>query len=43
MIMSKRGIIPGKEYYHNPNIIDNEGKTVCYYLWDNGIMVPEEW
>ena len=40
--MAKQGKIP--EYikgYENKK--DNDGNTVCYYLWDNGIYVPHEW
>ena len=32
-----KGEIPGQEYYHDPELKDKDGHTVCYYLWDNGI------
>ena len=32
-----------KEWEHDPEIKNNEGHTVCYYLWDNGVIAPEEW
>ena len=38
-----KGIIPDKRYQHDPNLKNKEGNTVCFYLWDNGIEVPEEW
>ena len=41
--MAMKGIMPRWEYYNNPNLKNNEGKTVCYYLWENGILVPEYW
>ena len=28
------GQMPTREYIHDPEIRDNEGHTVCYYLWD---------
>ena len=37
-----KGIIPGREYWHDPEMRNKEGKTVCFYLWDNGIEVPDE-
>ena len=38
-----KGYIPENKYYHDPEMKNNEGHTVCYYLWDNSIKVPEEW
>ena len=43
MRLAMKGIIPDEKYYHDPELKNNDGKTVCYYLWDNGIPVPEEW
>ena len=37
MRLAIKGEIPGKEYYHDVELKDKDGKTVCYYLWDNGI------
>ena len=41
MLLSMKGIIPVEEYWHDPELKNKDGKTVCYYLWDNGIIVPE--
>ena len=43
MILALNSIIPPKEWYHNPEIKDKDSNTVCYYLWDNGIIVPDNW
>ena len=33
--LAKKGIIPDiKKYYHNPNVVDNNGHTISYYLWN---------
>ena len=31
------------EWWHNPELRNNDGKTVCYYLWLNGTYVPDYW
>ena len=28
---------------HDVKLRDNKVHTVCYYLWDNGVMVPDNW
>ena len=28
------GIIPSKEWNHNPELTNSYGHTVCYYLWN---------
>ena len=43
MILSESGIIPHKEWQHDPYIKDNDGYTVADYLRDNDIEVPSEW
>ena len=51
MILALNGIIPPKEWYHNPNIkcdfINKEGKlirgSVEDYLEYHNIPVPQEW
>ena len=43
MFLASKGVIPSKEYQHDPNITNIDGKTVCYYLFNNGVKVPEEW
>ena len=43
MYLAENGIIPPEEYYHDPELRDSRYNTVCYYLWDNGIYVPERW
>ena len=35
--------IPDKKDYHDPNIKDDEGKTVEYYLKMNSVPVPNQW
>ena len=40
MILAKNGIIPPKEWYHDPNLVNNEGRTVCYFLFINSINIP---
>ena len=40
MLLAMRGIVPGREYYHDPEIRNKDGHTVCFYLWNNGIIVP---
>lgn len=42
MLLAKY-IIPPKEWYHDPELTDNNGHTVSYYLKENNIKVPEEW
>ena len=37
MILAKNSIIPSDEWYHNPNIKNKDGHTVCYYLFNNGL------
>ena len=32
MILALNGIIPSKEWHHDPNIKDNNNRTVAYYL-----------
>ena len=43
MLLSMKGEIPSKENYHDPELKNKENKTVCYYLWNNGIEVPNNW
>ena len=43
MTLAWKGIIPPKEWYHNPTIKDNDGKTVEDYLLENDKEVPEYW
>lgn len=38
-----KGIIPDKKYIHDPEIRDKYNNTVCYYLFNNNINIPEEW
>ena len=38
-----KGQIPDSIYNHDPDIKDNEGHTVCYYLFNNEINIPERW
>ena len=41
--MAENGIIPPKEWYHNPNIKNNYGWTVAHCLKLNNLPVPNEW
>ena len=34
MLLAMKGEIPGKENYHDPELKNSKGHTVCYYLWD---------
>ena len=38
-----RGIIPDKKYIHDVELKNKDGKTVCYYLFNNNIKIPERW
>ena len=40
MLQAINGKIPDEEYNHNPDVVNNEGKTVCYYLWINKYKIP---
>ena len=42
MYLSQKGIIPPKEWLHNPNIQNNYGNTVNMYLACNNISIPDE-
>ena len=37
------GIIPPKEWIHDPNIRDRWNKTVSYYLEENCLPIPNIW
>jgi len=44
MLLACNGIIPPKEWYHDPTICDNHGNTVAMYLVKNKIYnIPQEW
>ena len=43
MLLAECGIEIPKYWEHDPELGDNDGNTVCYYLWDNGIFVPKNW
>ena len=43
MLLAKKGIIPPKEWYHDPSVCDNFGRTVAKLLDRNEIDIPEEW
>ena len=38
-----RGIIPPKEWYHDPNLEVEDGMTVATILALSGIPPPKEW
>ncbi len=39
----EKKVIPPIEYYHDPNIENDEYWTVAHKLANNGIIPPEEW
>ncbi len=41
MIFAMNGIIPPKEYNHDPNISNEDGDTVAMILASKGIMPPK--
>ena len=41
MYLAKNNIIPSKEWEHDPELKDKYGNTVCYYLFNNRLQVPE--
>ena len=41
MILVLNGIIPPKEWYHDPNIKNNYGDTVAMILAYKGIIPPK--
>ena len=43
MYLANWGIIPPKEWIHNPNLQNEYGKTVAMKLAYHGIIPPEEW
>ena len=43
MLLAMKGIIPDEKYSHDPELKNNEGHTVCYYLFNNGMEIPEKW
>ena len=43
MILALNGKIPENKFKHDANIKNKYGKTVCYYLWDNGVEVLKCW
>jgi len=43
MILSRTGIIPPKEWHHDPKIHNDNIYTVAINLIENNIEVPEEW
>ena len=38
-----KGIIPPKEYFHDPELKDKFGNTVALTLIKRGIIPPSEW
>ena len=43
MILAYNGITPPKEWYHNPELQNKDGKTVEIYLMEKNIFVPDMW
>ena len=43
MLLAENGIIPPREWIHNPKLKDSFGWTVAMRLASSGIIPPEEW
>lgn len=43
MMFADKGIIPPKEWHHDPKLYDKYGETVATYLIKEKITPPEEW
>lgn len=43
MLLAYKGIIPPKEWNHDPNIKNKKNKTVADILKENHIPLPNEW
>ena len=43
MLLASKGIIPPKEWIHDPNIRNFKNKTVSDLLKEKHIPVPNEW
>ncbi len=43
MLLAQKGVIPPKEWYHDPKLYNTYGNTVAILLLKNGKEVPEEW
>jgi len=43
MILARNGIIPPKEWYHDPTLTNKNGYTVAEILIDNKIAPPGIW
>ena len=43
MWLAYNGIIPPKEWEHDPNLKDDDNMTVAMRLAENGIIPPKEW
>ena len=43
MILIIKGIVPPKEWQHDPNIKDKYNHTAAYYFKLNKMPVPNEW
>mgnify|MGYP005819128905 CR=1 FL=1 len=42
MLLASNGIVPPKEWVHDPNIKNTDNHTVAYYI-NNIFPVPNEW
>ncbi len=43
MYLAISKIIPTKEWYHNPTLVNKDNETVAIRLADKGIVPPKEW
>ena len=43
MILALNGKIPEDKFLHYGDLKNKYNHTVCYYLFNKGIKVPEKW
>ena len=43
MKLAEYGIIPDRQWNHDPNLKDIDNKTVTDYLIKNKFLIPNEW
>ena len=43
MYLARYGVVPPKEWQHNPSLTNDNNETVAILLASNGIVPPKEW